>query len=58
MKVYPKQAQGCAAISASGRAIDPKTHQKWVWIYMEAIAELVDEVVSIFIVFSYYPCKI
>jgi hypothetical protein len=27
MKVYPKQAPGCASVSASGGAIDPKTHQ-------------------------------
>jgi hypothetical protein len=28
LKVYPLQAQGCAAVGASGGAIDPKTHQK------------------------------
>ncbi len=28
MKVYPKQAPGCAAVDASGGAIDLKTHQK------------------------------
>jgi hypothetical protein len=28
------------------RPPDPKTHRKWVWAYIEAIAELVNEVVS------------
>ena len=46
LKVYPLQAPGCAAAGASGGAIDPKTHRKWVWAYVEAIATLVDEVVS------------
>ncbi len=38
---------------ASGGAINPKTHRKWVWAYIEAVAKLVDKVVSVFIVFSY-----
>jgi hypothetical protein len=42
LKVYPLQAPGCAAFGASGGAVDPKTHRKWVWAYIEAIAELVD----------------
>jgi hypothetical protein len=54
MKIYPKQALVCAAIGMSGRAIDPKTHQKWVWAYIQAIAKLMDKVVSLFIVFSYF----
>jgi hypothetical protein len=49
MKVYPKQAPMCVAVVTSGLAIDPKTHQKWVRAYIEAVAEIVDEVVSIFI---------
>jgi hypothetical protein len=50
MKVYPKQALGCVAVGMSGGAIDPKTHQKWVWAYIKAVAKLMDEVISIFIV--------
>jgi len=30
LKVYPLQAPGCAAIGASGGAVDEKTHYKWV----------------------------
>jgi len=46
MKVYPKQSPGCSAVGASARSIDPKTHRKWVWAIIDAIAELVDIVVS------------
>ena len=46
LKVYPLQAPGCAAVGASGGAVDPKTHHKWVWAFIDAIAELVDEVMS------------
>ncbi len=47
MKVYPKQGPGCSVIGASAGAVDPKNHRKWVWAYIEAIAELVDVVVSL-----------
>ena len=47
LKVYPKQSPGCSAVGASKGAIDPKTHRKWVWAFVEAIAELVDEIVRI-----------
>ncbi len=46
MKVYPKQGPGRSVISASASAVDPKTHRKWVWAFIEAIAKLVDLVVS------------
>ena len=47
LKVYPLQAPGCAAVGASGGgAVHPKTHRKWVWALIDAIAELVDELVS------------
>ena len=46
VKVYPLQAPGCVAVGASGVAVDPKTHHKWVWAFINVIAELVDEVVS------------
>jgi hypothetical protein len=47
MKVYPKQGLGCLVIGASTGAVDPKTHCKLVWAYVEAIAKLVDIVVSL-----------
>ena len=46
LKVYPLQAPGCAAVGGSAGAVDAKTHKKWVWAFIDAIAELVDEVVS------------
>jgi len=46
LKVYPLQGPGCAAVGASGGAVDPKTHRKWVWAFIDAIEELVDNVVS------------
>ena len=54
MKVYPKQAQGCAIVGASAGAVDPKTHHNWVWAFMNAIAELQDEVVSTRRINEYY----
>ena len=49
MKVYPLQAPGCAAVGASGGAVGPKTHRKWVRDFIKAIAEVIDEVVSLFL---------
>jgi hypothetical protein len=46
MKVYPKQGLGCSVVCASAGAVDPKTHRKWAWAFIEAIAKLVDVVVS------------
>ncbi len=36
------------AVGGSKGVIDPKTLQKWVWLFIERIAELADEVVIIF----------
>ncbi len=53
LKVYPKQGPGYATVGKSERgAIDPRTHQKWVWKFIEAVAELVEIVARIFF-FSY-----
>jgi hypothetical protein len=49
LKVYPREAPGCSAVSGTKGATDPKTLQKWVWLLIERIAELADEVVSIFL---------
>ena len=46
LRVYPLQAPRCAAVGASGGTVDPKIHHKWVWAFIDAIAECVDEVVS------------
>ncbi len=46
MKVYSKQGLGCLVVSTSANAIDPKTHRKWVWALIKAIAKLMDVVVS------------
>jgi hypothetical protein len=46
LKVYLKQSPGCLVVSASAGVVDPKTHHIWVWLFINAIAELVDSVVS------------
>ena len=46
LKVYPREGPGCAAVGGSRGAVDPKTMRKWVWLFLERIAELADEVVS------------
>jgi hypothetical protein len=46
MKVYLKQGPGCLVVGASAGAVDPKTHRKWVWAFIKAIARLVDVMVS------------
>jgi hypothetical protein len=53
LKVYPKQSLGCLLVGASASAVDLKTHCKWVWAYIEAIAKLVKVVVSI----QYSQCE-
>ena len=47
LKCYPKEGPGCAAVGESKGAIDPKTMRKWVWLLLERIGELADEVVSL-----------
>jgi hypothetical protein len=46
MKVYPKQSPGCSAVGASAGAVNPKTHRKWVWAFLDAVANLDYVVVS------------
>jgi hypothetical protein len=45
LKVYPREGPGCSAVGRSKGAIDPKTMQKWVWLFLECIAELEDNLV-------------
>jgi hypothetical protein len=48
LKVYPMQSQGCAVVGASNGTVDAKTHRKWVFAFIDAIAKLIDIVVSTF----------
>jgi len=45
LKVYPQEGPGCPTVGGSRGAFDPKTMRKWVWLFLERIAELADEVV-------------
>lgn len=47
LKVYPREGPGCSAVGGLGGAVDPKTLQKWVWLFIERIGELADKVVSV-----------
>jgi len=49
LKCYPKESPGCAAVGGSRGAIDPKMMRKWVWLFLERINDLADEVVSVFL---------
>jgi hypothetical protein len=49
LKNYPKQSLGCLVVSASTGAANPKTMRKWVWQFIENIADLADKVVSLFV---------
>ena len=48
MKLYGTEPEMCANAGGSCGAIDPKTFRKWVWPFIEALAELQYKVVSIF----------
>ena len=47
MRAYPKQGVTCAVVGGSASVIDPKTLQKFIWPFIEAIAELTSDVVSL-----------
>ena len=49
-KVYPREALSCSAVGGSKDVIDPKTLRKWVWLFIERIAELADDVVKFCVV--------
>ena len=55
LKVYPREAAGCSAVGGGGGAIDPKTLRQWVWLMIERIGELADDVVSIY--FFYFASR-
>jgi hypothetical protein len=46
MKVYPKQSPGCLTVGASAGAVDPQTHRTASGSGLEAVANLVDVMVS------------
>lgn len=48
MKLYSTEPDMCANAGGSCGAIDPKTFRKWVWPFIDALAELQYKVVSIF----------
>jgi hypothetical protein len=57
LKVYPKQGPGCAAVGGSERgAVNPRTHRKWVWKFIKAVAKLVNIVARIFAYFCIVCC--
>jgi hypothetical protein len=37
LKVGPKQSLGFLAVGMSAGAVDPKTHRKWIWAFVNAI---------------------
>ena len=43
---YPKEGPVCTIAGGSGGAIDPKTHRKFVWAFIYAIANAESIVVS------------
>jgi hypothetical protein len=43
LKVYPREGPGCSAVGGSKGAINPR---KWVWLFLECITELAENVVS------------
>ncbi len=47
LKVFPKQSPGCSTIGMSNGPVNPKTHRKWVWTFINAIKELMDVMVRI-----------
>ena len=47
-KNIPKAGPGVFRVGGCAGAVDLKTFRKWVWSFVQAVAELVDEVVSIF----------
>ena len=44
---YPKEGPACAIAGGSGGAVDPKTHHKFVWAFIYAIADAESIVVSL-----------
>ncbi len=46
LKVYPKQGPGSVVIGTSNGVVNVKTYRKWVLAFIDALAELVDIMVS------------
>ena len=54
MKAHIKQGPGSWVVVASCGAVQTKTNRKWVWAFIKAIAELIELVVSIYIIVFIY----
>ena len=54
MKRYPTKETACTATGGHTGAIDPKTHQKYIWPFLEAIANLEPYVVSDALLFWFF----
>jgi hypothetical protein len=55
LKVYLREGPGCSAVGGFKDAINPKTMQKLIWLFLEHITKLVDDVVSKIILFISLP---
>ena len=47
LRAYPKEGPASAIAGGSGGAVDPKTHRKFVWAFIYAIADAESIVVSL-----------
>ena len=56
MKVHIKQGPWYWVVGASCGAVQLKTNRKWVWAFIKAIAELIELVVSIYIIVFIGTC--
>ena len=50
LKLYPKEGAMCALAGGPEGAIDPKTLRKWIWPFIDGLAELDVYVVSAFFI--------
>jgi hypothetical protein len=49
LKEYIREGPRCSAVRGLKGAINPKTMCKWMWLFLERIAKLVDIVVSFYV---------
>ena len=47
LRAYPKEGPASAIAGGSGGAVDPKTHRKFVWAFIYAVADAESIVVSL-----------
>jgi hypothetical protein len=51
MRAYPKEGVTCLTVGGLGGAIDPKTLQKCIWLFIHRLAEVLSAVGSFFVCF-------